>query len=106
MSTLELPVRSDFQAYGFDVDLEGTPFRLDFQFNERLEKWIMGISDTVGNEIILGLILQVDRFLTKNIVREGEPPGQFLLIDETGQQRDPGRSDLGNDIKLLYIEAT
>jgi len=36
---------------------------------------------------------------------DGIPPGQFMMIDETDQERNAGRDNLGIDIKLIYLEA-
>lgn len=104
MAVLNLPVRSDFSAYGFEVDLEGTVYRLDFQYNSRLDRWVMKISDLQGNAILQGLKLLTNIVLNRQYVVANEPPGEFMCVDESGQNKDAGRRDLGNDVKLLYIE--
>ena len=33
------------------------------------------------------------------------PPGEFFALDESGEQKYASREDLGNDIKLFYVES-
>lgn len=105
MAYLELPVRSDFKAYSFQVDLEGTTYGLNFRFNTRTQNWEMDIRDSLGNDLLTGIVLLTNVLLTRQYVREDLPPGQFLCVDESGQDKDPGSEDLGNDVKLLYEES-
>jgi len=106
MSVQELPVRSDFKAYSFQVNLDGQVYEIKIRFNTRVGRWYINIKDTSGNEILSGI-----KLLT-NIPLIGQyqslanlPPGEFMCIDETGYNKDAGINDLGNDVKLVYIEA-
>lgn len=106
MAVLELPVRSDFKAYSFQTELDGVVYTLTFRFNDRMSLWVMDIGDSSGNEILNGILLQTDVALTDQYVKEDLPPGRFICIDESGESKDAGVDDLGNDVKLLYEEAT
>lgn len=108
MSVQELPVRSDFKAYTFQIDLDGQTYTLTFRFNTRINLWVMDIADAVGTIIRggAGLVIQTNVPLTDQYQSNSSlPPGRFIAIDETGQNRDAGTDDLGNDIKLVYEEA-
>lgn len=104
MATLELPVRSDLKSYEFTIELDGSVFTLRFKFNERGDLWTMDIADAQNVDILNGIALQTNIDLTNDVVKSDLPLGSFILIDESGQDRDPGSEDLGNDIKLLYSE--
>lgn len=105
MATLELPVRSDVKAYSFSLELDGLLYTFRFRFNDRTGLWSMDIADSIDNDILNGVSLLINVPLI-DVTKTLLPPGEFILIDETGEDRNPGADDLGNDIKLLYQEAT
>lgn len=105
MAFLEIPTNTDSEHFDFQIDLEGTIFTLEFAYNKRRDLWIMSILDAAEN-ILLGNIPLLTSFpLTDQYTNENLPPGRFILLDETGQNRDAGRNDLGSTIKLFYDEA-
>ena len=106
MATLELPVRSDIRSYTFTIDLEDRTYTLRFRFNERLGLWTMDIADAQDVDIALGIPIQTDVDMFSQIIDTDLPPGNFVAIDETGEGRDAGEDDLGNDVKLFYVEAS
>ena len=103
--TIELPVRSDFPSYTFQIDLEEVSFIFKFRFNERMQRWIMDINDADENPILSGVPVLTAIPLTDEYVVDGLPPGRFIAINQTGTNANPLRDDLGNDVKLLYEES-
>ena len=105
MSFLELPVRSDVKSYEFTIELDGFVFTLRFKFNDRSGQWGMSIADAQNNDILSGIVLLTNIDLVNDVVKEELPLGRFFLIDESGEDKNPGPDDLGNDVKLIYVEA-
>ena len=105
MAVIELPLRSDFKSYQFQADLEGTTYTFRFRFNSRIQNWVMDIADAADNDILNGVVVLTNVPLTDQYVKEGLPPGRFIAIDESGEDKDAGESDLGNDVKVVYEEA-
>lgn len=105
MALLEITTNSDSENYDFEIDLEGTVYTLEFAYNKRRDLWNMSIIDLSENILLASIPLLVDIPLTDQYVNEELPPGRFILLDETGEQRDPGRNDLGETIKLFYEES-
>lgn len=105
MATIELPVRSDVKAYNFTIELDSFLYTLRFRFNDRSGLWSMDIADSIDGDILNGVSLLTNIDLI-DVNKTLLPPGRFILIDETGEDRNPGENDLGNDIKLLYQEAS
>ena len=103
---IELPVRSDVKAYDMQVELDGVVFTLNFRFNFRMGRWLMDIATAEGIELINGVVLLTGVNLNDYLVVEGMPPGVFTCEDRTGQNKNAGIEDLGNDVRLLYLEAT
>ncbi len=52
------------------------------------------------------MVLLTNYPLTDQYADTALPPGRFVCIDESGEDKDPGTDDLGNDVKLLYEEAS
>lgn len=105
MSVQELPLRSDFKAYNFQVDLDGQTYTLRFRFNTRMGRWIMDIADAAGVDILTGVVVLTNLPLTDQYLHlEAMPQGRFIAIDETGENKDAGENDLGNDVKVVYEE--
>lgn len=105
MATLELPVRSDLKSYEFTIDLEDGTFTLRFKYVERMDLWVMDIADAQNVDIVVGVPVQTNIDLFGQITKSDLPPGTFIALDETGQERDAGQDDLGNDVKLFYVES-
>ena len=88
MSTLVIPVRSDIYAYDFQVELQSVIYTLGFGFNTRANYWYMSISDQAKNLILGDIPLLSNIPLTDQYVDALLPPGRFIVIDETGKNRD------------------
>lgn len=105
MATLEMPVRSDLAAYDFTIDLEERIYTITMRFNERKGRWVMDIADAGGVALLTGVIILVDINITDQYVNDDLPPGRFFAVDITGERKNPGENDLGNDVKLFYLES-
>lgn len=105
MTTLVLPVRSDLKAYSFKVELETVIYTLSFAYNTRRGRWYMDLADQSDNDIVTGVPILVNIPLLDQYIVEGIPPGRFIAIDESGNNKIPGEDDLGNDVKLFYQES-
>jgi len=103
---IQLPVRSDVEAYSFVVNLDGTNYKLGFRFNYRSALWAMDISARDSAPILNGIPVQTGVGLTERFRwNPAMPPGSFIPIDTSGNNADAGRNDLGNSVVLLYQEA-
>lgn len=109
MAILELTTRVDLPAYSYVSTLDGTDYRLDYQFNDRMAegagKWTMSISDAQGNLLIGPQPLVADWPLFNRFKDPRLPLGTLSAFDTSGQTKDPGRFDLGDRVRMLYIEA-
>lgn len=105
MAILEIPIRSDLPAYNFQINLEGTVFTLHFRYNSRSERWFMDINDTDDEQIVVGIPLLYGLPLVDRYKDERLPLGRFIIVDETGEERNPTRDGFGTDFKLLYQES-
>ena len=106
MATLVLPIRSDFKAYQFQIDLEGVIYTLDFGYNVRSERWYMSIFEQDAETLLVGDIpILINIPLHDQYIKEGLPPGRFIALDETGNNQEATSGNFGTDIKLFYEES-
>ena len=106
MAFLTMPIRNDIPAYREQVELEGTLFFFDFRYSERSERWYMDILDVDENIILAGIKMLINLPLIYRFVGENLPKGDFICIDESGNNNQPDRSNWAGDVILLYREST
>jgi len=106
MAYLEVPLRTDIYAYTQKTTIEGAVYTLGLRYNARMERWVLDVMNAAGEMLLAGVKLLINYPLTHRFVGsiEGLPEGHFMIVDETGQERNPTRDDLGDDIKLIYVE--
>lgn len=106
MATLTIPVRSDVKAYQFQMDLEGIIYTLDFGFNTRSGRWYMSIYNQTAETLLIGDIpILINIPLHDQYIDVDLPPGRFIAIDETGQNKEATVNNFGTEIKLFYEES-
>lgn len=105
MAIVELPVDSNSPSYFFTIDLEGQTYTLKLRHNSRMDRWIFDVQNEDGEPLCIGLpiLTLVDLFGIYST--ENFPPGIFLAFDESGENKNAGRNDLGNDVVFLYQES-
>lgn len=101
----QIPVRNDLPAYDFDIELEGTTYNLQFTFNSRMNSWFMSISDVNGNPILQGVRLFTAWVPLHQYANELLPPGQFVIIDTAGEDKDPDLDNFGDRVQMFYQES-
>lgn len=106
MATLILPVRNDIAAYIFQVELDGSLYFFDFRYNTRMERWICDILDSEQSPLLSGIVMLTNFSLLAGFNDPDLPPGDLYCIDQSEKNRNPDRQSFGEDVKLVYIEAT
>lgn len=107
MSLQVIPVRTDIYSYTERLQLDGQVYILGLHWNPRMGAagtWLLDLSDAVGNNLLMGVPVVNGLPLTALFqgVISGLPPGDFLVIDESGQQRDPDLANFGQGVFLEY----
>lgn len=106
MATLQIPTRTDVTRYRQIVDLEGTSFVFDFNFNSREGFWYFDLLDINEDPIKVGIKVVVG-FPLLRLVRDARRPlGEVTAIDTTNSGKEAGQTDLGEEVVLLYTEST
>lgn len=106
MATIQIPLRSDLDAWEITVDLDGRTYNFEFAWNGRGEFWSLIIRNDVQQELVAGIPLRVNSDLLGRFVRDDLPPGVLTLFDTSGAELEAAKGDLGGRCVLLYQEAT
>lgn len=106
MAVLEIPTRSDIEAYSFTIDLEKVTYGFAFHFNARMGNWIFDILTSDGTPIYQGIPVYVNQLPLARFPNPLLPPGNLMFIDTSGADLDPGEDDLGTRVLMIYIEST
>lgn len=101
-----IPVGNDLPFYKLRVPLSGILTGLRFQFNTRMNRWIMDVTDAQDVDLLSGVPLLVNRDLIGFYVYSGALPGRFLVTDDTNTGAQPTRNSFGTTHSLLYYDPT
>lgn len=105
MAIQRIFTRNDIPDYSQRVELDGTIFILSFRYSLRPDRWFLDVQDEQANNLIMGIPLQTGVGLISRFRIPGQPTNEFLIFNREGDNRNPGRSDLGDSHQLLYNEA-
>jgi hypothetical protein len=84
----------DAPSYQTTATLEGTTFRLSFQYAQRESCWYLSVADASGVDIYNGVKLICRSFLLSKCADPRAPAGDFYVFDQTGDFSPPGLEDL------------
>lgn len=104
--SLVIPITPDAPHFDLDVVLEGSSYRLELRWNERVGLWSLSVYDAAGTLLAAGRSVVLGAEL---LGRSGDarlPPGSLFAIDTSGKGAEAGRLDLGTRVQLIYIEST
>jgi hypothetical protein len=100
---LALPLLNDGTSwFSYQVELDGRTFGLEFRWNERDASWYLSLRDADDAPLLSGLRVTVGHLYLSRFRLLGLPKGELEFVDTTGQDEDPGFTDLGSRVVLLY----
>lgn len=103
MAAFFLPCKTDLTDFTFQTDLDGSTYSFRFRWNERLSAWFMDLSDVAGVALASGVRVVVGfPLVVRSRYNTAMPPGSLWASDTSSQDIDPGISDLGNRVQILY----
>ena len=108
MAIVEIQTRNDLPAYEQVVNLDGTSYTIALYFNQRLNDgagaWCITLADKNRNMIVGPIPVIVNWPLFDKFVDFNIPPGTIFAFDTSGNDMDPGQFDLGDRVRLFYIQ--
>lgn len=104
MAILEIPLQPDLYAFEFSITLESSEFLFKFHWNARANGWYWSLYDATGAPVVEGRRFVVSWPLLRNVALANAPRGQLYAVNTLRAGEDPGLTDLGSNIRLLYAE--
>src|SRR5271168_4321272 len=105
-SVLSFPMRNDLTQYSFNITLSGAVFNFQIIFNVRMNRWTMNINDNLGNTILAGVPVLINRNLYNQYGYLSLPEGPMIAIDNTGQDSQPTQLSFGTQNSMYYVDPT
>lgn len=102
---IELPLRNDLVRFDFVITLDGVAYKFLFSWNSRQEGWFVSLFLEDDTPVWSGVRLVVNWFLAQRMRSALRPPGLLMAFDQAEQGQDPGLTDLGARVRLLYFDA-
>lgn len=109
MALLEIPTRNDLPSYEEQVKMDGTSYIVQLYFNPRINdgegRWFITLADQNRNMLVGPVPVIVGWPLFDRFIDLVDLPGTLFAFDTSGQDLDPGQFDLGDRVRLFYLEA-
>lgn len=109
MALIEISTRTDLPSYEQVVKLDGVPYTIQLYFNPReadgAGKWFIVLADQNRNMLVGPVPVVVAWPLFDRFVDMVDLPGTLFAFDTSGNDEDPGQFDLGDRVRLFYLEA-
>ncbi|RYF12579.1 MAG: hypothetical protein EOO40_00920 [Deltaproteobacteria bacterium] len=106
MALLTVPLSQDLPYYTFATALDGITYNLQVAYNVRSDRWYLDIADVIGAPLVTGIALLVNRDLLQPYRAYPVPAGYLVVIDNTGNDNQPGKTAFLTTHTLYYLEAT
>jgi len=113
MATLIIPFDTTQDHFTFTAELDSANYGFEFKFNARDERWYFDFFDASNNLLLGSIPAMIGWPCFKQFSwNPAFPPGILYFMDQSGQDLEPGRFELGNDaagnqnrVQLIYEEA-
>ena len=100
-----IPLASDSDHFSFTVELDEVTYGFEFLWNYREGAWYFSMNDAAGTLLLANRKAVVAFPIVSRFKREALPAGTLLFQDTSRQFLDPGLTDLGNRVQLIYFSA-
>ena len=102
--TIPLDDAAELGAFNFSVDLDGTDFQLNFQYNSREGFWYFDLLDTEGTMLRSGIKVVSNYLLLRLFKARTRPAGELISYDTRLQPTDPDLEGLNATSIFGYID--
>lgn len=102
---LNLPVRSGVGSLVFTVDLEGTVYQMEFNYNSRDQRFYMNVRSEELVDILMGVPVVLGALLTDRFQLETLPPGSIYGFNPSEPNIEATLLTFGENYLLQYAES-
>lgn len=86
------------------VSLSGRSYQTLWLWNQRDRAWYFSLSTASGEPIALSVRVVLGAILNVGANRSVAPPHPILVLDVTGDKREPTLTSLGKNVQVVYME--
>jgi hypothetical protein len=104
MTMYKLPLTSNKPHYRMELDLDGSNYAIYMNWNDRARGWFMSLELPDGTQLMDGRRVVLSWPLLARITDPRRPPGEIVCLDTSGEDREPGRHDIGERVQVLYAD--
>lgn len=104
MAAREIVLDSTDPHFTVQAQLDGSTYMLELEWLEAVGSWFVSLYGADGEPVLSGLKVVTNWPITARHRTRGVPPGQ-LIFQGDGTTAVPGRLELGERVKLYYIDA-
>lgn len=99
-----LPMPSDgYPHQTAQVQLGETFYVVTWRWNTRDGCWTFSLSDVDGLAIVSGVRVVLNVDLLRGVSDARRPDGAIAVVDPAGRATEPGITDLGARVKVVFI---
>ncbi len=99
---LEIPCTPQGPHFSQRTEIDGATYIFEFEWNERAQSWFLHLANQDNEPLVSGVRIIADWPLLHRDT--GVFLGQLIAIDTTGKGESPAFQDLGERVKLVYIQ--
>ena len=93
-------------CYRQDVTLSGARYVLELRYNTRMGRWLLDVLTTAEQPIVQGLPLLINTNLVTQYPAQALPPGALFVLDNSGNDLQPGLPSFLQSHVLVYADPT
>lgn len=99
-----LPMPADgYPHQTAQVQLGDTFYVVAWRWNTRDSAWFFSLSDVDGVAIVSGVRVVLNTDLLRGVSDTRKPDGVMAVVDPGGRATEPGLTDLGARVKVVFI---
>lgn len=102
MPTRIIPLDSTYPKRSFRITIDGVSYVFRMRWNNRMERWIISISDSSDTLIVAGLVLNTRTDIAGQFRHLPIPQGLLLILHMKKELFDPDFESLDADAILTY----
>jgi hypothetical protein len=103
MASEVLQIEPSLEAQNFGQVIDDVPLRFEFYWNARDQAHYVNILNEDDAPILSGVKVTVGWDLLYNRDDDELPDGALMVEDSSGEGTQPGKYELGDRVKIIYL---
>lgn len=101
--SVTIPFFNSLASFEEDVVLDGSSYKLLFEYNIRSDTWTLSVKNLEGTVLIAGIRVVLNFELLRSHPDRNLPPGALIPVDTTEDEERVNRDNLGVITQVVYL---